>query len=89
MTQSQSVDGTEPITQAEDVLLQLQLEDERQIKKKSDQLKRKELERRQKHAGMHPHAEDVAQAGNDEGGVEASTTGHPGADGTYMPVKTN
>ena len=33
VTQSQSVDGTEPVTQAEDVPMQLQLEDER-IRKK-------------------------------------------------------
>ena len=34
VTQSQSVDGTEPVTQAEDVPMQLQLEDERIRKKK-------------------------------------------------------
>ena len=46
VTQSQSVDGTEPVTQAEDVPMQLQLEDERIRKKKYDFQKRKELERR-------------------------------------------
>lgn len=89
VTRSQSVDGTKPVTQADDVPLQLQLEDERVRKKKSDHLKRKELERRQKAACVHPRAEDCAQAGHDEGGVEAGGTGHPGADGTDMPVKTN
>lgn len=54
VTQSQSVEGTKPVMQAKDVPLQLQLEDERQRKKKSDHLKRKELERRQKAAGVHP-----------------------------------
>ena len=44
VTQYQSVDGTEPVTQADDVGLQLQLEDERVRKKRSDFLKRKELE---------------------------------------------
>ena len=50
VTQSQSVDGTEPVTQAEDVPMQLQLEDERIRKKKRDFQKRKELEQRQKAA---------------------------------------
>ena len=36
VTQSQSFDGTEPVTQAEDVPMQLQLEDERIRKKKCD-----------------------------------------------------
>ena len=36
ITQSQSVDGTEPVTRAEDVPMQLQLEDERIRKKKCD-----------------------------------------------------
>ena len=46
VTQSQSVDRTEPVTQAEDVPMQLQLEDERKRKKKSEFLRKKELERR-------------------------------------------
>ena len=46
VTQSQSVDGTEPVTQAEDVPMQLQLEDERIRKKKYEFQKREELERR-------------------------------------------
>ena len=50
VTQSQSVDGTEPVTQAEDVPMQLQLEDERIRKKKCDFQRRKEFERRQKAA---------------------------------------
>ena len=50
VTQSQSVDGTEPVTQAEDVPMQLQLGDERIRKKKYDFQRRKELERRQKAA---------------------------------------
>ena len=48
VTQSQSVDGTELVTQAEDVPMQLQLEDERIRKKKCDFQRRKELERRQR-----------------------------------------
>ena len=43
VTHSQSVDGTEPVTQAEDVPMQLQLEDERK-RKKCDFQRRKELE---------------------------------------------
>ena len=35
-TQSQSVDGTEPVTQPEDVPLQLLLEDQRKRKKQED-----------------------------------------------------
>ena len=50
VTQSKSVDGTEPVTQAEDVPMQLQLEDERIRKKKCDFQRRKEFEWRQKAA---------------------------------------
>ena len=46
VTQSQSVDATEPVTQAEDVPMQLQLGDERIRKKKCDFQRRKELEQR-------------------------------------------
>lgn len=46
-TQSQSVDGTEPVTQAEDVPLQLLLEDERKRKKLAD-YERKKAARLQK-----------------------------------------
>ena len=62
VTQSQSVDGTEPVTQAEDVPMQLQLEDERIRKKKYEFQKRKELERRQKAACVPESDADVAQA---------------------------
>ena len=62
VTQSQSVDGTEPVTQAEDVPMQLQLEDERIRKKKYDFQKRKELEWRQKAACVQESDVDVAQA---------------------------
>lgn len=96
VTQSQGVDGTEPVTQAKDVPLQLQLEDERKRKKASDFLKRKELERRQKAAGVHPCTEDdrsmhadVLQPELVKGGVEVASSGHPGADGTDIPFKTN
>ena len=60
VTQSQSVDGTEPVTQAEDVPMQLQLEDERIRKKKCDFQRRKELERRQKAACVQRSDGDVA-----------------------------
>ncbi|XBI25453.1 hypothetical protein VPH35_050389 [Triticum aestivum] len=62
VTQSQSVDGTEPVTQAEDVPMQLQLEDERIRKKKYEFQKRKELEWRQKAACVQESDVDVAKA---------------------------
>ncbi|XBI96682.1 hypothetical protein VPH35_032933 [Triticum aestivum] len=61
-TQSQSVDGTEPVTQDKDVPMQLQLKDERIRKKKYDFKRRKELERRQEVARVQQSDVDVAQA---------------------------
>ena len=92
VTQSQSVDGTEHVTQAEDVPMQLQLEDERKRKKKSEFLRKKELERRKDAACVQRSAEDVAQVaqgGDDEGGDATITTGDAGSHGTDRPVKTN
>ena len=92
VTQSQSVDGTEPVTQAEDVPMQLQLEDERIRKKKYEFHKRKELERRQKAACVPESDVDVAQAPKcvgDEGGDAGFSTVHAGSHGSDMPVKTN
>ena len=92
VTQSQSVDGTEPVTQAEDVPMQLQLEDERIRKKKYEFQKRKELERRQKAACVSESDVDVAQAPKcvgDEGGDAGFSTVHVGSHGSDMPVKTN
>ena len=92
VTQSQSVDGTEPVTQAEDVPMQLQLEDERIRKKKYEFQKRKELERRQKAACVPESDVDVAQAPKcvgDEGGDAAFSTVDAGSHGSDMPVKTN
>ena len=92
VTQSQSVDGTEPVTQAEDVPMQLQLEDERIRKKKYEFQKRKELERRQKAACVPESDVDVAQAPKcvgDEGGDAGFSTVHAGSHGSDMPVKTN
>ena len=92
VTQSQSVDGTEPVTQAEDVPMQLQLEDERIRKKKYEFQKRKELERRQKAACVPESDVDVAQAPKcvgDEGGDAGFSTVHVGSHGSDMPVKTN
>ena len=92
VTQSQSVDGTEPVTQAEDVPMQLQLEDERIRKKKYEFQKRKELERRQKAACVPESDVDVAQAPKcvgDEGGDAAFSTVDAGSHESDMPVKTN
>ncbi|XBI09584.1 hypothetical protein VPH35_137102 [Triticum aestivum] len=92
VTQSQSVDGTEPVTQAEDVPMQLQLEDERIRKKKCDFQRRKELEWRQKSACVQRSDGDVAQAPEgvgDEGGDTAFSTVDGGSPGSDMPVKTN
>ncbi|XBH56393.1 hypothetical protein VPH35_078234 [Triticum aestivum] len=92
VTQSQSVDGTEPVTQAEDVPMQLQLKDERIRKKKCDFQRRKELERRQKVACVQRSDGDVAQAPKgvgDEGGDAAFSTVDAGPHGSDMPVKTN
>ena len=91
VTQSQSVDGTELVTQAEDVPMQLQLEDERIRKKKYEFQKRKELERRQKAAYVPQSDVDVAQApkgvGDERGDAAFSTDA--GSHGSDMPVKTN
>ena len=92
VTQSQSVDGSKPVTQAEDVPMQLQLEDERIRKKKYEFQKRKELERRQKAACVPESDVDVAQAPKcvvDEGGDAAFSTVDAGSHGSDMPVKTN
>ena len=92
VTQSQSVDGTEPVTHAEDVPMQLLLEDERIRKKKCDFQRRKELERRQKAACVQQSDRDVAQAPEgvgDEGGDAAFSTIDVGSHGSDMPVKTN
>ncbi|XBH96286.1 hypothetical protein VPH35_086700 [Triticum aestivum] len=92
VTQSQSVDGTEPVTQAEDVPMQLQLKDERIRKKKCDFQRRKELEQRQKAACVQRSDRDVAQAPEgvgDEGGDAAFSTVDAGSHGSDMHVKTN
>ena len=92
VTQSQSVYGTERVTQAEDVPMQLQLEDERIRKKKCDFQRRKELERRQKAACVPESDVDVAEAPKcvgDEGGDTGFSTVHVGSHGSDMPVKTN
>ena len=92
ITQSQSVDGTEPVTQAEDVPMQLQLQDEWIRKKKCDFQRRKESERRQKAACVQRSDRDVAQAPEgvgDEGGDAAFSTVDAGSHVSDMHVKTN
>ncbi|XBI37666.1 hypothetical protein VPH35_122908 [Triticum aestivum] len=92
VTQSQSVDGTEPVTQVEDVPMQLQLEDERIRKKKYEFQTRKELEQHQKAACVPESDVDVAQAPKcvgDEGGDAGFSTVHVRSHGSDMPVKTN
>jgi hypothetical protein len=83
-TQSQSVDGTEPVTQAEDVPLQLLLEDQRKRKKQED-FDKKMAARLQKGSDV-PKSIDVAEL----------TVGHCsiaeedvpcGTDGMVVPVK--
>ena len=83
-TQSQSVDGTEPVMQAEDVPLQLLLEDKRKRKKQED-FDKKMAARLQKGSDV-PESVDVAEL----------TVGHCsvagedvpcGTDGMVVPVK--
>ncbi|XBI00312.1 hypothetical protein VPH35_129392 [Triticum aestivum] len=72
--------------------MQLQLEDERKKKKKSEFLRKMELEQRKQAACMQRSAEDVAQVaqgGDAEGGDVTIATGYAGSHGTDRPMKTN
>ena len=77
-TQSQSVDGTEPVTQPEDVPLQLLLEDQRKRKKQED-FDKKRAARLEKGSDVpgSVHAAELT--------VEEDVP--CGSDGTVVPVK--
>ena len=91
VTQSCSVDGTEPVTQVEDVLLQVLMDSERRKKKLNDFQRKKELTRRKRAAGLiqddiQDHVVDSKHA---KGGVDHVPVDNAAGDGKCSSSKLN